>query len=137
MTDYGFTGSSELTTASQRLAFRDFLRGSGMTKFRHGDCIKADEDAHAIVRDTLPGVPIHGHLPTKDAKRAFCDFDSVSKPRPYLDRNSDIVAACDELLAMPKGPETRHGGTWSTIRKAWRDGKPVTLFWPDGTVQRT
>jgi hypothetical protein len=136
MTDYGFTGSSEITTARQRLAFRHFLLGSGMSKFRHGDCVKADADAHAIVRDVLPGVPIHGHIPTKDGKRAFCDFDSVSAPKPYLARNADIANECDELLAMPKGPDPGHGGTWFTIRKAKTLGKPVTLFWPDGTVER-
>ncbi|MDB6036035.1 MAG: hypothetical protein JWM16_6373 [Verrucomicrobiales bacterium] len=136
MTDFGFTGTSEGTTSAQRKAFRSFLPTSGMTKFRHGDCVHADCDAHVIVRQVLPAVPIHGHPPIKDAKRANCPFDTMSDPRPYLDRNRDIASECDELLAMPKGPETPRGGTWYTIRHARSLGKPVTIFWPDGKVER-
>lgn len=137
MTDYGFTGSSEVvTTLVQLMSFREFLPTAGMTKFRHGDCIMADHEAHQIVRLALPDVPIHGHPPNRDVKRAFCDTDEQTKPKPYLDRNRDIAAACDILLAMPKGPETQRGGTWYTIREARRLKKPVVIFWPDGSVTR-
>lgn len=137
MTDYGFTGSSEVTTARQREAFHDWLPGSGMTKFRHGDCIEADAYAHWIVREVLPTVPIHGHPPLKTEKRAGCLFNSVSRPRQYLDRNRDIVFECDELLAMPKDmTEQERGGTWYTIRQARLARKPITIFWPDGSVTR-
>lgn len=136
MTDYGFTGTSDRTTSPQRRSFRAFLPTSGMTKFRHGDCVNADCDAHVMVREALPGVPIHGHPPIKDGKRAYCPFDTASEPRQYLDRNRDIATACDELLAMPKGPETKRGGTWYTVRQARLQGKAVTIFWPDGSVTR-
>jgi hypothetical protein len=136
MTDYGFTGSSEPTTEAQRVAFGAFLPTSGMTKFRHGDCINADADAHEIVRTVLPGVHIHGHPPLRRAKRAFCQFDTISKARQYFDRNDDIAEACEELLAMPRQMAEAGGGTWDTIRKARRRHKPVTIFWPDGSVTR-
>jgi hypothetical protein len=137
MTDYGFTGTSERTTQAQRFAFRDFLMTCGMTKFRHGDCVNADCDAHVIVRRVLPNIPIHGHPPIKDAKRAWCSFDSKSEPRQYLDRNRDIASECDELLAMPKDmAEQERGGTWYTVRQARRLGRPVTIFWPDGSITR-
>jgi hypothetical protein len=137
MTDYGFTGSSEATTLVQLMSFREFVPASGMTKFRHGDCIMADHAAHEIVRRVLPNVPIHGHPPSRDVKRAFCDTDEQSKPKPYLDRNRDIVFECDELLAMPKDmTEQERGGTWYTIRQARLARKPITIFWPDGSVTR-
>ena len=56
------------------------------------------------------------------------------KPRPYLERNRDIVRACDRLVGCPK--ETvepspgRDQGTWSTVRYARRTGVPVTILWP-------
>jgi hypothetical protein len=134
MTDYGFTGSSEVTTVAQREAFRAFLPTSGMTKFRHGDCVNADADAHQIVREVLPTVPIHGHPPYKAEKRAYCDFDSKSPQRGYLDRNFDIANQSEALLAMPVAMKEGGGGTWNTIRAARRLHKPVTIFWPDGTT---
>ena len=51
-------------------------------------------------------------------------------PKPYLDRNRDIVDACEVLLATPDGPERLRSGTWSTVRYARKIGKPVEVRLP-------
>jgi hypothetical protein len=57
--------------------------------------------------------------------------------RPYLDRNKDIVRETASLIAAPAEPEEQlRSGTWSTVRFARKQGKPVFLILPDGTVRR-
>lgn len=132
--DWGFTGSSEITTEPQRGAFIDFIDNHRVGTFRHGDCIEADAFAHSVVRQLWPSARIIGHIPTKSVKRAFCDFDEEMEPLPYLKRNEAIARACKALLSMPKDIDHGHGGTWFTINCARRLHKPVAIFWPDGSV---
>lgn len=132
--DWGFTGSSRYVTEGQRIAFLTFVGSHDLSWFRHGDCIKADATAHEIMRAIRPEVHIHGHPPDNPIKRAFCAFDSVSEPLPYLDRNKAIVRAANRLLAMPHGMEEARSGTWFTIRYARRLHRPIAIFWPDGSI---
>lgn len=132
----GFTGTQIGGTPAQLAALRDLLtvtlRPSDI--FRHGDCDGMDKIAHGIVR-SLTGAIIHIHPPTNATKRAHCDGDVIWLPRPYLDRNHDIVNRSDRLIACPAGPETVRSGTWSTVRYAYRHGRPVTIVWPDGSIE--
>ena len=132
---YGFTGSSEVTTPPQRASFTSWIsaHAGDVEGFDHGDCIEADAFAHDVVREFTQAF-ITIHPPTKADKRAFKQGDHCWFEKPYLDRNKDIVDASQALLAMPKGEETPRGGTWSTIRYAHKRGKPVIIFWPDGTI---
>jgi hypothetical protein len=67
-------------------------------------------------------------------------FQGVCEPKPYLDRDRDIVDATDLLIATPFHAYTEAhlnyaaGGTWYTVRYAINRGKPVKLIDPDGTV---
>lgn len=130
----GFTGTQQGCTAAQLMALRHLLTATLRHNdiFRHGDCTGADAQAHVMAR--LTGAIIHIHPPTNATKRAHCDGDVIWLPRPYADRNHDIVTRSDRLIACPKGPEELRSGTWSTVRFARGTGRPVTIVWPDGSV---
>lgn len=135
----GFTGTQEGMTPPQ---FRDLAyklvgyydnwsikSDTSELWFHHGDCKGADAQAARLAKPM--GYLIHVHPPDKPNKRAFVGFfDEDSIPKPYLDRNHDIVDACDVLIAAPKGPEELRSGTWATIRYARKVGKPVIILDP-------
>lgn len=134
----GFTGTQRGMSEFQKEALRHILDGFRKYKynafaqeFHHGDCIGADEEAHFIAHSL--GIPIHIHPPQAWHKRAHCAnksapmYDIVTYGvKPYLERNHDIVDACDVLIAAPGGDkEVLRSGTWATIRYAMKQGKQV------------
>ena len=135
----GFTGTREGLTEDQYLSLRTLLSdklNSPADWFHHGDCIGADSDSHDIVR-SVSHARIMTHPPDKDVIRAFRKGDMALKPKPYLVRNRDIVDGSDELIACPEGPEKERSGTWSTVRYARKSGKPITIVWPSGLVEKS
>ena len=101
--------------------------------FHHGDCVGADAEAHEIAISC--GASIMIHPPVKETLRAFCKpYTRMYEPKHYLVRNFDIVAACDKIYACPKGPESMRSGTWSTIRYAKKQNKPLVIITPDGNM---
>ena len=132
----GFTGTREGLTSAQREAlvkvlYRLYSDGS---EFHHGDCVGADEEAHEIAREI--GYEIHIHPPSISRLRAFCKGDVVYSPKPYLERNHDIVDASDILVACPaQSYEVLRSGTWATVRYARRVGKPIVIIYPNGSVE--
>jgi hypothetical protein len=115
----GFTGSRQGMSQPQMENFVMLLKKMGMTEFHHGDCVGADEEAHAIVRDFFPNVQIVIHPPTSAGKRAFCVGDETRESLPYLTRDRKIVDECEFLFAAPlRNTEELRSGTWSTIRYA-------------------
>jgi hypothetical protein len=94
------------------------------TEFHHGDCVGADAQAHLIAN---PYTTVIIHPPLADRLRAGCDpsYGSILTPKPYLERNHDIVDACDLLIAAPVGPEIQRSGTWATVRYARSIGRPT------------
>ncbi len=132
----GFTGTSKGMTKEQKYAFRTLLdKLYSVKEFHHGDCIGADAEAHEImVLRYGTTIIIHIHPPDYSAKQAFCDAPSsfIHPSKPYLDRNKDIVNACDSLIATPEGPEITRSGTWSTIRYARKFYRPIYIIMPDG-----
>ncbi len=104
-----------------------------MTEAHHGDCHGADTIFHWVIEYTHPGAELHIHPPEDDKKRSFCVGHMTYEVKPYLERNRDIVNACDVLIACPKGEkEELRSGTWATIRYARKVGKPVAILWKDG-----
>jgi len=102
----------------------------------HGDCEGADSQAHAEARRL--GWNIHLHPPTDLKKRSFCDYDEKSKPRKYLDRNSDIVKRSSLMVATPKEDhEIIRSGTWSTVRKATAAKHDMFVIMPNGKARMT
>lgn len=116
---YGFTGTEVGMSNRQIAGLRAHLMAAEPnSEFHHGDCIGADEEAHAIAREL--GFLIVVHPPLNASKRAFCTRAyQVLKPKPYLDRNRDVVDACAVLIAAPWSDEEElRSGTWATVRYA-------------------
>lgn len=108
-------------------------------EYHHGDCRGADEEFHKwITAHDMRPIKIVIHLPDNSYKRAFCgSFGNLEwRPqKPYLDRNLDIVTETDLLIATPKEyTEVLRSGTWSTIRYARKQMKPIYIVYPDGEV---
>lgn len=111
----GFTGTQNGMTHNQRRAFFEDTPIKAIMdvcyKVHHGDCVGSDADFHRIVR-FKEVVPIVIHPPDRDIKRAFCVGNEMKEPKPYLERNHDIVDACDVLIACPKSTlEEMRSGT--------------------------
>lgn len=135
----GFTGTRKGMNEFQMDAVRDFLEFHYLeiTEVHHGDCVGADEQFHRLA-ETM-GIRVVLHPPILTRNRAFCSADETLDPKPYLERNHDIVDATDYLIAVPKEvEEILRSGTWATYRYAKRHKKPTMLVTPkrvdaDGT----
>lgn len=132
----GFTGTRKGMARPQRHAFASWLAALPPAVFHHGDCIGSDEEAHDIAQ--AEGWTIEAHPGSGWASYrmvAHCGgVDVRHPPKPYLERNIDIATVASVLAATPEGPEVARSGTWATVRVARRLGRPVVIFWPDGTV---
>ena len=120
----GFTGTRKGMTSHQMIVLSGILQTGD--EFHHGDCVGADAEAHDIAR--CEGCRIVIHPPDNDKYRAFCIGTREELEKPYLERNHDIVDACDLLVATPDGPEAQRSGTWATIRYAREVGKEVKIL---------
>lgn len=131
----GFTGTQRGMTPSQIAFITESLTDlESVSSAHHGDCVGADAEFHSICRSLGFDITLH---PLKvDSKRAFCEGATATKaPRDYLDRNHDIVDACDQIFCAPSGmTEKVRSGTWATVRYARKKAKSIIIAWPDGTV---
>jgi hypothetical protein len=144
----GFTGTQKGMTDRQISSITQLLLKLRPTEWHHGDCIGADDESHMIARSI--GTPrIVVHPPVDPKKRAYVEHGALSiiecgsqpftlivrEPKPYIERNHDIVDESNEIIATPGTPyEELRSGTWATVRYAQKVGKKVTLIMPDGTV---
>lgn len=138
----GFTGTQGGMTSAQKLMFDAIMfiaNEYNAIEFHHGDCVGSDKEAHEAVlllskhlRCTVKTII---HPPTIKKKRAFCSADESHEPLPYLDRNQKIVDTIDVLIATPaENKERLRSGTWSTVRRARKQSKPIFIINPDGTL---
>jgi hypothetical protein len=103
-------------------------------KVVHGGAIGADEQFDDIMREwhierlIFPSTLFTQWMPNRGG--------TWLKSKPPLVRNRSIVNASGIMLAAPSGPEVIRSGTWSTIRYAKHVGKPLFIFWPDGSTTR-
>ncbi len=127
----GFTGTRRGMTDGQCSYVEFILRQLGCTEFRHGDCIGADSQAAYLVR-SMGNIKIVAHPPIRDENRAFVPLrvgDKSLMPKAYIERNHDIVDACEHLLVAPRrNIEEQRSGTWSTFRYAQSCGRPITMI---------
>jgi len=132
----GFTGTQKGMTVAQLSKFKLVIRELDPWSFHHGDCIGADAQAHDIVQASFPNkVNIHIHPPTNKSKQAFKKGDDVWPIKPYLERNHEMVHACNILIATPGESVMKlRSGTWATIRYAQRHSKHIITIYPDGSV---
>jgi len=129
----GFTGTRRGMTDAQYNSVWALLCYRAPGHFHHGDCTGADEKAAHLARHA--GMRIICHPPTDSRLRANVVSDETRAPRPYLDRNHDIVDETTELIATPgEFEEQLRSGTWSTVRYARRQGRRVLVVLPDGRL---
>lgn len=147
----GFTGTQQGITDQQKDSLREYLSREVVDEFHHGDCIGADYQALGVVKSLsryeeiryggqcslrIVWIKTISHPPDIDGKRAFTTNDETREPKPYLDRNQDIVDESDLLIACPKeqiGEELR-SGTWATVRRARKRGIQVVIIRPNGLI---
>ena len=134
----GFTGTAQGLTDIQfqslGLLLQE-LKKNGATELHHGCCIGADYAAHEIGQAL--GYEIVKHPPDNTSKMAECIGGTEWRPKPYLDRNHDIVDATVMLVATPKERyEQLRSGTWATVRYATKRNRPITFVWPDGSTTK-
>lgn len=129
----GFTGTSDGMTMIQRHVFRQMVTGNS-GEFHHGLCVGADEEAHEIVRvNSL--YRIVGHPPIISTRRARVACEELRDEKSYLARNRDIAREVRVLVAAPReSDEVLRSGTWSTVRYARLENKPIIIVRPDGVV---
>jgi hypothetical protein len=141
----GFTGTRNPITDRQRDVLVEWIDHA--TVLHHGACIGADQEAH---QEALVSVGIHivVHPPIDTSRMMAPDWNhacvEVRQHKPFHQRNRDIVNASTHLLALPNGPWKNLGGTWYTVdfasgrkdRYALTRVIPVTICYPDGTVER-
>ncbi len=122
----GFTGTRHGMTEGQRQQLERLFADVNAIELHHGDCVGADEEAHEIATDARMRVVLHP--PTNPKLRAFCEAETSFTPRPYLERNRQIVENSEMLVAAPSGPEVIRSGTWATVRYAKNRGRRVAIL---------
>lgn len=135
MKTVGFTGTRNGMSKEQHAKVLEILESlPELTHAVHGDCIGADEDFHNICADL--GLEINIRPCTFENMRANCDGTEVAEPKRPMQRNRDIVAGADIMLACPPNyTKIKSGsGTWATIGFAKRSKKPMYIIFPDGTI---
>jgi hypothetical protein len=135
MMQIGFTGTRRGMTDAQRLAVQAIILDLGADVLHHGDCTGADDQADSLARSV--GCAVHIHPSVNPTKRALCfvEGDGIEEPKPYLQRNRDIVDVVDALIAAPgEFEEQLRSGTWATVRYARARPKPVWVVLPDGSL---
>lgn len=130
----GMTGNREGISTDALVSLLEVLKSMEIQEIHHGDCIGADKIFHDVLYEMfLDKLKIVIHPPNNNALRAYCKSNFILPPKPYLDRNKDIVDASDILIAFPSSrTEILRSGTWSTIRYARKINKKILIIYPDG-----
>lgn len=127
----GFTGTRVGMTDDQCSYLEHVLRELGATEFHHGDCVGADSQAAYLVR-SMENIRIVCHPPENPKFRANVPLrsgDVIFPTRHYIERNHDIVDACEHLCVAPlRNVEEQRSGTWATYRYAVSCGRPITII---------
>lgn len=128
----GFTGTQHRWTPEQGGRLSSVLLAAfaaGAEWMNNGDCLGSD--ARAAQNWTMFGGKLRLYPPDIDKKRAFLFATESMPPRPYLERNRNIVRDCAALIATPKEDfEELRSGTWATIRYARKLKRPIIIVWP-------
>lgn len=132
MTILGYTGTRRGMTREQTQTVMDIVAAEQPDEAHHGDCIGGDADFHAIIWSF--GVVPTIHPPEDERLRAFCEPGIILEPKPYLERDRDIVTACNLLIAAPDNYVFKgKSGTWYTIAYALKVHRLMIIVYPDGT----
>lgn len=146
----GFTGTTQGMAEIQGEKIRDWITYVDVS-LHHGMCVGADFDMELLARRYALSSYVVGHPGVTKGGRVWLRAelsspDDIRAPKPFIERNHDIVDETDVLWAAPKEYFNKRredgtwtpirSGTWATIRYAERVGKPVVIFWPGGGIER-
>lgn len=135
----GFTGTRNGMTEEQKLNVLKVIEvctravKTDMLIALHGDCIGADADFHHIC--VAMGLKVHIYPCTFENMRAYCKGDWEEKPLAPMQRNRNIVAAANIMIACPPNmtPIKSGSGTWATIGFSKKANKKTFVLYPDGS----
>lgn len=134
----GFTGTQIGTTSEQHNRLCHVVQELTPTEWHHGCCIGADEESVDVVWEYAKSAKIVAHPPEKTGRMSRGSqrmSEDRREPRPYLERNRDIVNESEVLVACPDGDEEElRSGTWMTVRYARKKGIRIIIIWPSGDV---
>lgn len=136
-----FTGTRKGLTAAQHEKLGEVIRliAPEQIEAHHGLCEGADDSFHELVEELYKAGDrkIVGHPPSDKKYYSHNACDEMWAAKGYLVRNHDIVDQAEILIACPKGKESLRSGTWATVRYANQRRKPVTIIWPNGSVEES
>jgi predicted Rossmann fold nucleotide-binding protein DprA/Smf involved in DNA uptake len=132
----GFSGTQHGMSPDQRETVRNLLSTyylMGGTKFVHGNCIGADEEAAEMAMEM--GYYVFAHIAATGNKQSerntFHDCSEV--PLPPLTRNRLIVNESTRMIIAPyRDTEHIRSGTWATYRYAHKQNRPIAIVRRDG-----
>jgi hypothetical protein len=133
----GFTGTRRGMTAAQRGALAQCVAAIPARAI-HGGAAGADEEFDAfMVHAGMPPWDIDVYPSGVDRWLKWADAGRTTYTvQPPLVRNRIIVRRCDYLIAAPAtAEEVVRSGTWMTVRRARKIGRPVVVLLPDGGVR--
>ena len=132
MIKLGISGSRYGLSNDAKKFLINFIENNNILESHHGDCLGVDKEFHDICIEKKISVVIHP--PNINTLRAFCKSPNILNPKPYLERNKDIVDSTDILIAFPSSDkEILRSGTWSTIRYAKKKkNKKIIIVPPNG-----
>lgn len=135
------TGSRHTLLLPQKVAaarlMEEAVREERFTHLHMGDCSGGDEFLTimwARYKDPFKSVIVH---PPEDPKLRIYwpSFLAIRDPKPYLERNLDMVTDSECLIAAPgQMSESLRSGTWSTIRYARQKKIPIYIIQPTGHI---
>jgi hypothetical protein len=131
----GFTGTRVGLSEHQRLKVQWLIKSHDrVVRGLHGDCVGADAEFDQICKDL--GFETACLPCTFDNMRAGC-ATAIAEPKPPMQRNRDIVASADVVIACPPNRQRikRGSGTWATIGFAERAAKPLYVVYPEGDIK--
>jgi hypothetical protein len=138
MTVIGFTGTRDGLTPPQRAALKRLVADIRLSVAVHGAAIGADAEFVLAVSEIIPRPQIVARpsdQPQQTDANALALSDKIHRVEPPLARNHKIVGDADALIACPRlDNEELRSGTWATVRSARKQGKLITILWPDGRV---
>lgn len=128
----GFTGTEKGATQEQVMRLVHALHDLAPEAVRIGECRGADDQCAYLC--AALGIMVIGHPPVNQSKLGLFQYRVQVEPQPYLVRNKAIVDGCGLLIACPRGEEELRSGTWSTIRYAKKQRKPIWIIERDGLL---
>lgn len=137
----GVTGTRNGATADQigwaRSYFERLSKQKSIHYLVHGCALGADEQMAVEAYSygfLIGGHPSNNDYWTSDKAKSLCYV--LAKPLPPLQRNLNIIHACEVLLAFPASDhEELRSGTWMTIRSAAKEFKRTIICWPGGDIE--